>query len=198
MNNIFSRNVLTFFVALLFLSKAQAQTHYTILARESHVTYFMHHPMHDWDATSTSVSGSIDLAGDPESSKASISIPITSFDSHNGNRDSHTAETVETYIYPSVSFKSTKMMPVASPEDKDAQKKTWRIEGNLDFHGVSKKISVPLSVMIEEKRLIADGEFELKLTDFEIELPKLLMVAVKDWLKISFRIVAEAAPPGSE
>jgi polyisoprenoid-binding protein YceI len=198
MKNIMRCLVPEFCVAILFLSNAQAQVHYVISPRQSYVKYFMKHPMHDWDATSQSVTGSIDLATDSSSSQASMTIPVTSFDSHNGNRDSHTAETVESYIFPNVSFKSTKVTPIAPANDKDGQKSEWRIEGEITFHGVNKSISVPAHVTFEEERLTAEGEFELKPSEFDIALPKLLMVAVKDWLKISFSIVAEAAPKGAE
>ena len=189
---------LTFFVTILFVSNARTQVHYVISPRQSYVKYFMKHPMHDWDGTSQSISGSIDLATDSSSSQASVTIPVTSFDSHNGNRDSHTAETVESYIYPNVSFKSTKIAPISPANDKEVQKSEWRIEGEMTFHGVNKNISVPAHVAFEENRLIAEGEFELKPSEFDIALPKLMMIAVKDWLKISFSIVAETAPKGSE
>lgn len=194
--------ILGFLLFVLIAPNVEAQTHYTILTKESYAKYFMKHPMHDWEATSNAVKGSIDLATDLASAKVNITIPVTSFDSHNSNRDSHMAETVESYIYPTVNFTSTKITRLITPGDTantpEQQKGVWQVEGIINFHGVSKKVVVPVTVKTSEKQLAAEGEFESTLIDFDIKPPSLMMVATKDWLKISFSLIAEISKSASD
>lgn len=190
MNRLRRRILLCFSVAFYFASNVHAQARYEVVQEKSWVKYSMHHPMHDWDAVSKACHGSIVLADDSTASNVTITIPVLSFDSNNGNRDSNMAEAVESYIYPKVSFKSKTLLPIAQSEE-DKGKQEWRVEGDIDFHGIKRVISIPVYVAFAKEQLLAEGEFELKLTDFDIELPKLFMMAVKDWAKISFSIAAE-------
>jgi polyisoprenoid-binding protein YceI len=178
-------------------SVAYAQSHYTIKTKDSAVKYFMEHPMHKWDATSKSATGIVDLDSDLTASKISVTIPITSFDSDNSNRDSHMAEVVESYIYQDVSFLSTKIITESYTGENHHKTGSWNVEGNITFHGVTKKVILPVAVMLEGNTLNATGELELKLTDFGIELPSLLMLPVKDWIRITFRIAGETEQPPS-
>lgn len=191
-----------FLLFILIAPYVGAQTHYTILSKASYAKYFMKHPMHDWEATSNAVKGSIDFTADLASAKVNITIPVISFDSHNGNRDSHMAEAVESYIYPTVNFTSTKIARLIAAGDSanvpEQQKGVWQVEGIINFHGVSKKVVVPVTVTQSEKQLAAEGEFESKLTDFDIKPPSLMMVATKNWLKISFSLIAEISKSASD
>lgn len=191
-----------FLLFALITPNIGAQTHYTILTKESSAKYFMKHPMHDWEATSNAVKGSIDLVTDLSSAKVNITIPVISFDSHNGNRDSHVAETVESYIYPAATFTSTKITRLSAAGDSantpGPHKSMWQVEGLIGFHGVSKKVDVPVTLTQLGKHLAAEGEFECKLTDFDLKPPSLMMVATKDWLKISFSLIAETSKAASD
>lgn len=195
-------SVVGFSIFVFIAPTVEAQTHYAILTKESSVQYFMKHPMHDWEARSNAVKGSIDLVTDLASAKVNLTIPVTSFDSHNGNRDSHVAETVESYIYPAVTFMSTKITRLSAADDSantiGEHKSIWQVEGLLNFHGVNKKIVVPVTLTQSGKHLAAEGEFECKLTDFDLKPPSLMMVATKDWLKISFSLIAETSKSASD
>lgn len=167
---------------------AVAQQRYVIAPAESEVVYAMHHPMHDWTGVSHRAKGTVqfDAAGQPEA--VDVRIPVLSFDSGNENRDSHMAETVESYIFRDVRFHGTDVTV-----DPDSIGR-WLVSGQLDFHGVQHDLQVPVAVTRSDDDLEAVGTFELALTDYDIELPSLLMVKVKDWLKVDFDLMAHASP----
>jgi polyisoprenoid-binding protein YceI len=181
------------FIIAFFVSSAQAQIHYAIHADQSQVRYYMEHPMHKWDAVSKQAKGNIEMGEDLTPNKIEITIPVVSFRSDNSNRDSHMAETVESYIYPEVVFVSTKITREKYAGDTHRVTSSWKVEGQLTFHGVTKDLSVPVAIVLEDKKITASSEFELKLTDFQIELPSLLLLPVKDWIKITFSIEGETA-----
>lgn len=172
---------------LFFLAgTASAQTVYKVAPKASTVTYHMDHPMHSWDGVSHSATGAVSLADDGKPVSVQITIPVQSFDSGNGSRDSHMAETTESYIYKNVTFKSTSITPGAT----SGGTQVWNVTGTLTFHGVTKPVSAVTRVTMEGGKLHAIGDFDLTLTEFGIKLPKLMMVPVKDHLGMKFDVVA--------
>jgi polyisoprenoid-binding protein YceI len=74
---------------------------------------------------------------------------------------------------------------------------TWRIwlslNGELTLNGVTRPQSVSATLMVDEKRLRASGEFSLKQSDYQIKLVSAMggALKVKDELRCTFDIVAE-------
>ena len=101
MNKIFS--------ILIFISSLFAQNKQLIIDKSySIIEYEGSHFLHNWIGKSHSINGSILIDIErPTNSKVNISIPIFSFDSNNGNRDSNMLLVVEEFIYPKVRFYST-------------------------------------------------------------------------------------------
>lgn len=171
----------------------RAQTTYVVSSKESVVTYHMEHPAHSWNGESHSAHGRMDLTADGVPARVFITIPVLSFDSHNRNRDSHMAEVVESYIFADVAFESTNLAVLDEAHGTGSTPDRWLVEGTLTFHGVSRPIRLPVTITRERTDLTANGEFEVKLTDFDIEQPSFMLVKVKDALNVAFEIVAHAA-----
>ena len=130
---------------------------------------------------------------------------MLSFDSGNNNRDSHTAEVVESYIYADVSFqgKATRLDSAATRPDSAATRPdgrarpVWQAAGTMTFHGVSRPLTCPVQLEVTPRDLSAHGKFAVKLTDFAIELPALLGLKVKDEVDLVFDVVGQATRPDS-
>ncbi|WP_456425521.1 YceI family protein [Rhodocaloribacter sp.] len=171
---------------------ASAQTVYHIVPKESTVTYSMDHPAHKWDGVSHSATGTVEIGPDGTVTAIHVEIPVLTFDSGNRNRDSHMAESVEFYLFPKVIFDATGVTPVDSVATDGQADAFWRIRGNLTFHGVTKPIETVAKIVKDGNRLRAEGAFDVKITDFDIERPSLLMVKVKDWIGLAFDVTAVA------
>jgi polyisoprenoid-binding protein YceI len=89
-------------------------------------------------------------------------------------------EVLDALIYPTVSF-----------ESKEIKNKGDGLEvnGNLTFHGVTKQISFPATVLSKSSALVVNGKTNVSLTAFQIERPSLLFIPVEDTLRISFSLV---------
>src|SRR4051794_40773051 len=75
--------------------------------RTSTVSYTMKHAIHTWDAVSHDVNCAINYNEDTKHiENVAVSMKVSSFDSHNGNRDSHGMEVMEGLKYPNVTFVS--------------------------------------------------------------------------------------------
>ena len=144
----------------------------------SHVTYSMSHPMHDWSGTSKSVNSIIlyDKASKTIKQAAAV-VKIETFDSQNANRDSHMLEVLNTLKYPNVSFQSSKI---------DLNKK--EVEGYLTFHNVKKKISFPFQYKQLSDKLVVSANFIVKMSDYDIESPSLMMISADDDIKMELEI----------
>ena len=171
---------------LLPTATAFGQQTYTIAPEESQVVYFMEHPAHNWRGVSDKARGFIRLDVEGQPAEVDIHIPVMSFNSDNRNRDSHMAETIESYIFPEVRFHCTHIE--VNKDDSTA----WMLDGELTFHGVTKPLHAEVKVVRTPDQLISQGEFEITLSGYDIPLPSLLMVKVRDWLKIEFDLVAHS------
>jgi polyisoprenoid-binding protein YceI len=78
-----------------------------------------------------------------------------------------------------------------SLEDRGGGEYRGRITGQVTLRGVTKNVSIPLSLTVSEERLRAQGEFEIKGTDFGIDQITAAGGAVKtrDDLKLTFDLV---------
>lgn len=149
--------------------------------KASTITYAMRHPMHSWEGVSHDVTAAI--VYDDEAKKVetvAVIAKVASFDSQNANRDSHAIESMEGIKYPNVTFSSQQV------QDDGEGKLT--VTGNLSFHGVTKSLTIPVTRKVANGMAIYEGNFDLKLTDFKVERPSLMMVPVEDDLKMKFSL----------
>ena len=189
LKSFFNKASLVYLVILVIsqfiLSSVFAQTPVTskIFAdkTKSSVTYSLNHPLHKWDGTSKDVSSLIVYnRGNKLIENGAVAIKIGSFDSENANRDSHTIEVLEAIKIPNVTFSSTSIK---------AEGDELKITGNLTFHGVTKPISFSAKASNNGKELAVTGNFEIKITDFQITPPSLMGLATQDLIKLRFSVV---------
>ena len=150
--------------------------------KASVIAYAMRHPVHSWEGISRDVTAAI--VYDDETKKVqtvAVVAKVASFDSQNANRDSHAIEVMEGIKYPNVTFSSQQV------QDDGAGKLT--VTGNLTFHGVTRPVTVPITRKLSGNTVVYDGNFVIKLTDFKIEKPTLMMVPVDDEFKMKFSLV---------
>lgn len=149
--------------------------------KTSTIAYAMRHPMHSWEGVSRDVTAAI--VYDEESKKVetvAVIAKVASFDSQNANRDSHAIESMEGIKYPNVTFSSQQVQDDGSGK--------LSVMGNLTFHGVTRPMTVPITRKINGGMTVYEGSFDLKLTDFKIEKPTLMMVPVDDEFKMKFSL----------
>lgn len=184
--------LLTIALAGLLVPAAAAQSRYFIDSDAGELTYAMDHPAHHWTATSHAATGLVGFNAAMKPTEITVKASVMSFDSGNRNRDSHTAEVVESYIFRDVSFHGTEIQ-VGEPDS--TGRTPWEIDGELTFHGVTQPQHVTAFVTRSQDSLVATGSFETTLTAFDIDLPSFLFVKAKDWLKLDFDLHAIADQP---
>ena len=162
------------------LANGQFKT-FEAIKNQSPVTYKLIHPLHEMNATSKEVSIKAEI--DPAKKlikTVSADADVMTFDSGNSNRDSHAMEVIDSITYPDVTFAGT---TVAQSGD------SVTVTGKLNFHGVTKDITMYGATAWTEDSLKVQGKFDITLSGFNIERPSLLMIPVKDTLYFSLMAV---------
>jgi polyisoprenoid-binding protein YceI len=170
--------IIIFAVAVCLLPFNTGAINISAINKESSITYKLHHKFHDVAATSKAIKCIIDYDPAKEQiNSVSAVADVTSFDSGNGNLDSHAMEVVEALKYPKVTFKSTNII-VSGNE--------LNVKGILTFHGVSKEISFKANKIRKGNTINVDGNFPLSLDAFKVERPSLMFVKLDDKMEMSF------------
>ena len=87
------------FLALLLATATSASGAYVVDPGASVVRFHLHHKMHEVDGRSSKIEGKAVL-GDDGKVMTMVRIPSASFDTGDGNRDSHMRETLEAAKFP--------------------------------------------------------------------------------------------------
>ncbi len=159
--------------ALLLSSSLGAST-YAVDPGASVVKFHLHHKMHEVDGRTSQIEGKA-ILGDDGKVMTMIRIPVASFDTADANRDSHMRETLETSRFPYLVFKGVTSLavPVAHGKPLDA-----RLDGELDFHGVKRPLSVPAQIALTKDGASVSAKFPVDLDAHQIERPALLFIKV--------------------
>jgi polyisoprenoid-binding protein YceI len=166
---------------------------FTIDTQRSTLSYTGDHRMHGWTGVSNAVNGTllIDLE-QPASSRIEIVVPVESFDSGNSNRDSNMLDTVESDKYPDVQFVSEEIVVDQWDKTTDGYSGTWRVKGQLTFHGQTQPVEIPVIVKGGNGSFEATGEFNISLKAFGVRRPKLLLMPISDEILLAGEIYASS------
>ena len=152
------------------------------LPEKSTITYHMRHKLHEWDG----VSDKLKIQANWESAspvnkitKIAISTKVSSFNSGLSNRDSHMIEVLEALSYPNIIFNSTSII---------YNQNDLLVNGQLQFHGVTKQISFNAKQSDKEGNIIFEGTFPILLEDFKVKRPSLLFVKADNEIQIKFKL----------
>ncbi len=171
---------------LLFPVAAYAQNQAAPVDQaNSTLSYTGRHPLHSWTGVSQSVQGTLMInQDDPSQSSVEIVIPVESFDSGNGNRDSNMLETVEASSYPDVRFTSESVTVERWDKTTEGYTGRWIVRGPLTFHGKTHTVEIPADVKIDESSFEAVVSFEVSLGQHDVKRPKLMLMAISDTISL--------------
>jgi polyisoprenoid-binding protein YceI len=149
------------------------------------VRFHLDHKLHEVDGRSSAVEGRA-VVGDDGQVRAMVRIPIASFDTGDGNRDSHMRETLEASKHPYVVFKAVTSLTVPVAHGVPIRTK---LQGELDFHGVKLPVEVPAEVSFTpDGGATVKAKLAVSLDAHRIERPSLLFVKVEDRLLVDVEL----------
>lgn len=156
-------------------------------AGQSSVSYTVENALHAVVATSTEVEGKLALLPDGRL-QVMVRAPVKSFDSQNSNRDAHMLEVMDAATHPYVVFKGVAQafeLPTTFPS-------TLKLDmrGELDFRGRKHPETVEVELTFASaNELRALARFDVSLTRYEVPLPSVVFVKLKDRCTVSIDLL---------
>ncbi len=132
--------------------------------------------MHNWSGTSTQAKTSVSYNDSKENGSVIVRVRLDSFDSKLYSRDSNMLYYTDAIEFPEVVFKSTQAKVVND---------SIYIEGNLTFHGITKKVKTSAFIKLDEYPSV-NGTFDINLSDFDVQRPSLMFIKIKDRIRIDY------------
>jgi hypothetical protein len=172
---------------LIFLTLSLLFPNFKLNIDNSSISYTGSHPFHDWQGITSQIEIITDCDMVSSDCGATINVPVMSFISGNDNRDSNMLFYVDGFSFPiiKISFSHLNISNLLSREE------TVNLGGEIDFHGFKVMQQIPLFITQEENTIFINSEFLIKLDSFEVDRPSLLMVPIKNEIKIDVNISGE-------
>ena len=184
----------TIVAALLLAAAAGSPRTLTVDAPKSVVRYHVVHKLHRVTGETRALEGKAVVQPDG-SVMAMVRAPVAEFRSGDANRDAHMQETMDVGRFPYVVFKGVVRLDAALlPVSTGPSSAAVRMEGELDFHGVRQRVTVPLTVEAADGALRVRGSFEVSLDAYGVDRPSLLFVKIDDACRIDLDLLLRDAP----
>lgn len=121
--------------------------------------------------------------GDPGKSQVEIEIDTTTLWADNDNLTDHlkSPDFFDVEQFPTATFVSREIIPEGDG---------YTVVGDLELHGVTKEITFPAEIAVEDDRVTARSEFSIKRFDFDIVYPGKPDDLIRDEVVVKLDIVA--------
>ena len=148
---------------------------------KSFISYDGEHFLHSWSGKNEKIRGVIiENTGEEKFEQIALAMFVKDFDSGNGNRDSNMLELLEVINFPKIEYYSNKILLV---KDKIS------FSGILNFHGISKDLSIKSEIKKTDNKIILSGEFRVSLVDHDVELPTFMMRSIDKEILIKYQLL---------
>lgn len=158
------------------------------------VTYDLVHRMHTVKGTSSSLTGSVSVAGDRLVTPLTISLPLKTFQSGNANRDANAYLALGVLRHPLATLEVQRFAETGRTRDGATQRIAGTAHGTLTVRGVAKPVAIPLQAALAPDALTVDARFPVSLTAHGIPRPSLMFVPVEDDVTVNVHGVARPQP----
>ena len=168
----------TLLFSLLISVNLCSQEFWEIDSNSSFIKYSGNHFLHNWDAQNDEISGLLNIENGTIDNVGVIA-KVKDFNSGNSSLDSNAMRVVEALKYPNVIFRSSLI------EQNDDR---VYLEGVLEFHGIKQNLKVEGEIESLEDQIKINMDFIIKLSDFEIKRPSLLLRKVEDEILVEINL----------
>tara|TARA_B100000405_G_scaffold289028_1_gene238149 strand:- start:407 stop:937 length:531 start_codon:yes stop_codon:yes gene_type:complete len=168
----------TLLFTLLISVNLCSQEFWEIDSNSSFIKYSGNHFLHNWDAQNDEISGLLNIENGTIDNVGVIA-KVKDFNSGNSSLDSNAMRVVEALKYPNVIFRSSLI------EQNDDR---VYLEGVLEFHGIKQNLKVEGKIESLEDQIKINMDFIIKLSDFDIKRPSLLLRKVEDEILVEINL----------
>ena len=165
-----------------FLAITNITTAQSYYAENGDVVFLSKVPLHTFEGTSSNLVGLINL----DESIIDFYLDLETLDTGNGKRDKDMKLTLETDEYPFAEFYGT----LSSPFDvNNSEPQPAIAKGDFKIHGETQEVEIEGTLQITEEGLLLKAGWILKLDDYKIVPPRLLIIKVDENQEINIEIL---------
>jgi polyisoprenoid-binding protein YceI len=125
----------------------------------------------------------------PQIADAQVTIDAARLETGNSDRDADMRkEFLDVERFPTIEFRVVELLtprPAATEASWDLV-----LQGQLTVHGITRDVKVPTTVSVVAERVLARGQIHLDMRDYNIRVPRLLLIPMKSEVLVSFEVVA--------
>ena len=173
--------------SLILLLCGLAFPNFKIDKIQSSISYTGSHPFHNWRGNTSQIKIITSCEIVSSDCDVTISVPVLSFMSGNDNRDSNMLFYVDAFSYPlvEISFSHLNILDLISRGE------SVNCDGEINFHGFKLIQKIPLFITKAKDTIFISSSFSIKLDSFGIDQPSLLMLPIKNEIKIDANLSGE-------
>ena len=171
------------FSSLFTVQSVTAQT-YSLNNNTSFLEVHGTSSLHDWHVDAEEQSGKIVITNteDIEIKSLSFSVKAESLKSGKSSMDNNTYKALNTDDYKTIDFKLNSVKQVEKVIENSFK---VSVLGNMTISGVTKTISLELTLKLDGTKVLIEGEKSILMTDYGIDPPKALLGTIKTGNKIN-------------
>jgi polyisoprenoid-binding protein YceI len=170
----------------------------TLKFEQSTAAYKSRDSLSSWTGTTKDVNGTVNYDSQTgEFLKGEVQIGLASIDSGNGVRDGRMRnEFLQTEKFPTALFtvKKIENFPKFSEWKQWGNRQRGKIIGDLTIRNITKPVTFDAETVYNGKELKVTGTSKVKMTDYGITPPTLLLVTVEDSVGLEFSALAKPMP----
>ncbi|WP_179337890.1 YceI family protein [Winogradskyella ludwigii] len=169
---------LTVFISSLFSFQVALSQNYILNNSSSVLEVNGTSSLHDWTLETEKQSGNVVLSNAEtlEISNLDFSVEAESLKSGKSSMDKNTYKALKTDDHKTMDFSLSAVKQVKKITDNSFKVFTT---GKMTISGVTKTISLDMTVKLEEGKLLLEGEKSFKMTDFGVDPPTALLGTIK-------------------
>lgn len=172
------KTLLLGFVGLVFSTLVAAQP---LMTRTGYVSFFSSTPLEDIKAENNQVQGAID----PAKKTVAFAMLMKSFLFDKELMQEHFNENfVESDKFPKATFNGTYTGDVNLSKNGSYP---IQVTGSITLHGVTKQLTAPATLVVQDKKLVGQSKFFLKPADFNIKIPALVKDNIAQQIAVTVR-----------
>jgi polyisoprenoid-binding protein YceI len=170
-----------FFLILLMLLSVSAFSQDKYFTKSGRIKFHSKAPLENIDANHKSVTCVLDT----KNGNMQFAVLMKGFEFEKALMQEHFNENyVESHKFPKAEFKGQ----VTNNNDVNYSKDgtyTVKVKGTLTMHGESKEVEAPGIITVKQGKLQAVADFNIQLSDYKIDIPKMVKDNVSNNVKIS-------------
>jgi polyisoprenoid-binding protein YceI len=176
------------------MAGSDAPVRFRIDPAESRVWFDADARLHSFRGETQKVTGYFTLRqnSSPQIADALVTIDAASLETGNRDRDADMRQDfLEVERFPTIEFRVVELLTPRS----SANETGWDVvlQGKLTVHGTTRDVKVPTTVSLTVERVTARGQIHLDMRDYNIRVPRLLMIPMKSEVLVGFEVAAHPA-----